>query len=210
MRGLALDLSTSTGFALLDGEVGGDLPVIIDRGTIALTKIIREYGKYPFSYYLAAADMASQIIRLVESLRPAFIVVEETNLSRFSRYSQKALEFIHCLVLQKLHALGDLLPPIYYISSSVWRCKLKLSLSKDQRKANAALSKASREAKKRGMKLDKIKLGIARKTTQKHIAIDLVNKTFGLALKPKDNDQADAICLVWAHFAGAEHCDGVK
>jgi len=35
-----------------------------------------------------------------------------------------------------------------------------------------------------------------------------VNNRFGLALKPKDNDIAEAICLGLAYALGAQVCNG--
>jgi hypothetical protein len=46
------------------------------------------------------------------------------------------------------------------------------------------------------------------KVTTKHLAVRLVNSVYGLGLKQKDNNDADAICLGLAFFAGAQPCDG--
>lgn len=206
MRILALDLSTSTGYCLGEGEMGCEKPLLLEQGAIQLEKTIVEYGKYPFCYYLAAQDMAERVFAIVKRLKPDRIVIEETNLG-FSRYSQKALEMIHCLVLGKLQQmLGDY--DVVYISSSTWRQKLGLQMTKEQKKANAKLAKATREAKAAGLKVDKKKLGIVGKVTQKHVAILHVNKLYDLKLKMKDDDIADAMCLTLAGFLNATPCDG--
>lgn len=205
MRILALDLSTSTGWAVLESEQA-KAPNLEMFGILTLPKHILEYGKYPFCYHLAAYDMAERVARIVEQIEPDQIVIEETNLGK-NRYSQKALEFIHCLVLEKLHPMIAH-KEVVYLSSSIWRQALGLQLTKDQKKTNAKLAKAKREAAATGAKLDKTKLGIKGKVSKKHVAINYVNDRFGLKLKVKDDDVADAVCLGLAALMGAEPCDG--
>ncbi len=211
MRILGLDISTKTGFNLLEAAgVGDETPKLLECGTITLQKdTILAYGKYPFCYYKAALEMAESIMVLVRKANPDVIVIEETNLGK-NRYSQKALEFIHCKVIELLqHWLGSWNDvQVIYLSSSSWRQALELQMTKEQKKANAKLAKAKREAAARGTKLDKKALGVKGKTTKKHVAVDYVNDRFGLALKLKDNDIADAICLTAAFLKQATPCDG--
>ncbi len=207
MRVLSLDFSTSTGFALAEGEMGGLRPTILKKGTIELENTILAYGKYPFCYYVAANTLATRIFALIERTRPDAIVIEESNLGK-SRYAQKSLEFVHCLVLQKILSMGALIPPVVYLSSSAWRQALKLEMTKEQKKANAKLSKAKRESAALGQKLDKKKLGVRGRVTKKHVAIAWVLETYGLKLRACDDDIADAICICAAFFRNPVPCDG--
>lgn len=209
---LTLDLSTSTGWAFSNTSPG-QATFNIDYGVIKLDKPIHEHAAtYPWSYLLAVAALVSQIEQLVEGLHPDIIVIEETNGSR-ARYTQKVLEFIHFGVLQmiaKYIVNKNFKAQVVYINTSDWRKVLGLHLTKDDKKKNAKLAKAKRDALKKGEKLDKKKLGIKGKVNKKHVAIRFVNDKLGLELKAKDDDIADAICLLLAYLADAPHCDGRK
>lgn len=198
---LALDLSTSTGWALVvDSKV-------VRYGTLKLAlPDLAAYGKYPFNYCRAAQEMAESVMRVFTEVGAEEIVVEETNLGK-NRYSQKALEFIHCAVLQKLqHTV-----PVFYLSSSAWRKALNLSLSAQDKKNNAKLAAAKKKNVESGEKIDKNALGIKGKVTKKHVAIRYVRDTFGIELLAKDDDIADAICLGVASFAAdVVFCDGLQ
>lgn len=209
MKVLAFDISTSAGFAVLeekDGEVQ-----LLRYGVVQLPQTILAYNKYPWCYLDAADDMAMMLVNIAEKELPDVIVVEETNLSKGSRYAQKILEFIHCQFLRNMSICRDrveIIPKVIYLSSSVWRQSLQLSLSKEQKKANAKLSKAKKEAEASGKKLDKVKLGVRGKVGKKHLAINYANTRFDLRLKVKDDDIADAICLGLAAFNNPQVCDG--
>lgn len=232
MRILTLDLSTSVGWAYLEGTRGNPECEILKKGTIKLPQTILAYGDYPFCYEAAAEWIARQIELLARDLEdeelderpdspgygalPNVFVIEETNLGK-SRYAQKTLEFIHCKVVEMLrrnqYLLEEMWPKVVYLSSSEWRKNLKLILTKEEKKANAKLAKAKREAAAIGAKLDKKKLGIKGKVTKKHVAINYVNTRFGWTgtkneLKQKDDDIADAICLGCAYVNNAIPCDG--
>jgi hypothetical protein len=81
-------------------------------------------------------------------------------------------------------------------------------MSKDDKINNKVLKKAKELAAATKSKLDKSKVGIKGAVTKKHLAIRFVNATYGLDLKVKDNDIADAICLGAAYLNGARTCDG--
>lgn len=196
-RVLALDISTKTGWALFEN---GQL---VNHGLVKLQKKISECGTYPWSYYAATGHVAGLIVNVIENTNPDVIVIEETNGSR-SRYTQKILEWLHCALLQSLDILGyPVKDKVYYVNSSEWRKVIGLALTKDQKKANAKLSKAARDGK-----VDKAALGIRGKITKKHLSVAYVNKEYDLAFKIKDNDKADAICLGKAFIQGANVCDG--
>jgi Holliday junction resolvasome RuvABC endonuclease subunit len=207
---LSLDLSTSTGFAVANVNLTAKTVELLESGRLETEKGVLAYGRYPFCYPLAAESMASKIEeviqRLIETgLRPEAVVIEEINLGK-NRYSQKILEFIHCKVLGVLRKLE--LENVFYLDSSEWRKNLGLVLTKEAKKANAKLAKAKREAAAVGAKLDKAALGVKGKVTKKHVAIQYVKDRFDLALKVKDDDVADAICLACAYANNATPCDG--
>lgn len=209
MRILALDLSTHTGFAILEGEVGS-IPARIASGTIELNKVPQEFGAYPHNYRLAARAMCDLIISKLPRLESFDVIVtEETNLAR-ARYDQKLLEFIH-------FAMGEIvslsLKPYVYLNSDGadgWRPTLNMRLNKDQRKNNAKVSKAKKLADETGMSQHAAKklLGVKGRVGKKHMAVAYANATYGLKLKQKDNNEADAIGLGTAYFLGATPCDG--
>lgn len=206
MRVLALDISTHAGFAVLDGEMG-QKPRLECMGVVQNLETVLAQGPYPWCYVTAASKLSLQLWNLAFKYKPDVVVIEETNLGK-NRYTQKLLEFIHFDTLMQLHTLLDTLK-VVYISSSGWRSNLGLSMSKDDKKNNARLSKAKRAAADTGTKLDKKALGVRGRVKQKHLAIRYVNENFGLSLKVKDNDIADAICLGTAYFNNASLCDGV-
>lgn len=205
MKLLALDISSKTGYALVQGEVGIK-PELLSAGTIWMDRSVKDHGLYPWSFKLAAEKMVGYIREQVREADPSTIVIEETNLGR-NRYSQKYLEFTHAYVLKML---GEEFPAVkvVYLDTSAWRKAIGLWLSKEDRKTNAKLSRAKSAAKHNQEPLDKKALGIKGKKTWKHLSVQRVNDTYGLSLKQKDNDQADAICLCLAFFNNAEPCNG--
>jgi hypothetical protein len=203
VRVLALDISTSAGWALFEDNQ------LAQYGHIGLEKTVREYGEYPWNYVHATRDMAMRLAALVSLQSPDVVVIEETNLGR-NRYSQKVLEFLHAnflalLALQRSEQPGS----VIYVSSSAWRKAIKLEMSSEDKKSNQLLSRAKSKAKKSGAKLDKAALGISGKVTKKHLAVRWANENYDLQLKQKDNDVADAICLGAAFIEGVTPCDGV-
>lgn len=206
---LSLDVSTSAGFALLRGPAEPDaLPTIVSSGLIKNPNKVSEHGEYPWSYKHAADWLADALESLYIAINPVnridLVVIEETNGSK-SRYTQKILEFIHKAVLDRFHKRGV---KVVYIDTREWRSVLGCVLSKDQKKTNARLSKAKREAEAMGLKVDKKDLGIKGKVTKKHVAINWANENFKLSLKAKDDDIADALCLGTAYLRGATLSNG--
>lgn len=211
MNVLALDLSTKTGWAVLSGELSDTiLPRIVSSGVVKNDRTVLEYCEYPWCYLAAAEDMARKVSVIMGMVVPDIVVIEEINLGR-NRYTQKELDFIHCCVLKEIEALNRRISShikVVYISSSAWRSALKMEMSREQKKNNAKLSKAKRQAAASGERLNKKRLGIAGKITKKHVAINWVNEVFGTKFKMKDNDEVDAISLGAAYLIGAIICDG--
>lgn len=204
MRILCLDISTHAGYAVFDD---GQLAFY---GIVKNLDVVDKFGTYPSNYWLAASNIAQQLAELVKNYNPDVIVVEETNLGK-QRYTQKLLEFIHCHFLAFTRAM-NVVDKITYISSSAWRKTIGVSLSKEDKKNNSKVYRAKKVAKETGVSVHAAKkaLGVKGKVNKKHVAVRFVNEKFGLSLKVKDNDIADAICLGVAYQSGAQHCDGVR
>lgn len=208
MRVLVFDISTSTGWALLEGELG-NIPRIIETGTIVNDEPVSTYGEFPYSYVHAATSIALRIVQKYQAFVKTgvdVVVIEEINKpGRFgNRYAQKILDFIHCLVLSQF-CWEKPIPKVVYINTSDWRKSIGGNLTK----ADRALNIKVRKLKKAGKKDELKALGVRGKINKKHVALRYVNATFGLDLKMKDNDIADAICQGTAFFLGCPHCDGV-
>lgn len=207
MKVLALDASTHAGWFFLEGEPGDLKPKILDHGLIENEGTIKTFGDYPWSYVHAATNIANQLADLVTRFTPDVVVVEETNLGR-ARYSQKILEFIHLSLLCQIMAVK-----VIYISSSVWRQTIGLSLSREDKKNNNKIYRAKKFARETGFSLaeSKTRLGLKGKgkINKKHVAVRYANELYPeLKFKVKDNDRADALCLGLAYFRGAESCNG--
>lgn len=208
MRVLVFDISTCTGWALLEGEMG-QIPKIIETGTIVNDEPVSTYGDFPFSYLHAATSIAlriSQKYTSSHSVKPIdVVVIEEINKpGRFgNRYAQKILDFIHCLVLS-MFVWEKPIPKVVYINTSDWRKTIGGNLTKADKAMNIKVRKLKKAGDKAGLKA----LGVRGKISKKHVALRYVNATFGLNLKMKDNDIADAICQGTAYFLGVKHCDG--
>lgn len=215
MKVLALDISTNAGWALLEGQMG-EIPKILETGTITNDGPVSSFGDYPWSMQRAANSIAIRLVQLYIDKNPDVIVIEETNKpGRFgNRYSQKLLEFIHCHVLALLHEHTQTesavhskyicLPDVVYINTSDWRKIVGANLTKADKALNVKVRKLKKAGDKEGLK----KLGVRGKIGKKHVAVRFVNTAYGLNLKMKDNDIADAICQGTAYFLGVKHCDG--
>jgi len=211
MRTLSLDISTSAGWALLGGTPAPNvLPDILNKGLVKNPRKIAAHGPYPWSYKAAADWLADELLTVFLTQQNLFgpidvVVIEETNGSK-SRYTQKVLEFIHKAVLDRFSTVPCV--RVVYVDTREWRSKLGCTLSKEQKKQNAKLSKAKREAEAMGLKVDKKELGIKGKVTKKHVAINWANEHWKLDLKAKDDDIADALCVGTAFLRGATLSDG--
>lgn len=206
MRVLALDISTSTGWALLEGE-SGSIPKILESGSIQLGGPVSGFNSlhYPWDYITACQKQADALVTLAQSKQCDTVVIEETNRAgRFtSRYSQKILEWLHCFLLLGLQT--DYIQ-VRYINTSDWRKAIGATLTKADKALNVKVRKLKKAGDKEGLK----KLGVRGKIGKKHVAVRFVNQTFGTSYKLKDNDECDAICQGVAYFLGVPHCDGIR
>lgn len=174
---LGLDISTKTGWALFDG------PKLIDYGRFEFRVGDIDYSKFSGNSLENALKLAkhasNRIIRLVNEIKPNVVIIEQTNLGK-SRYTQKVLEFIHYAILDELMKIQNI--QIEYVSSSEWRKKVDLKMTKEDKKHN------------RMVKLEKIR----GRLTKKHLAVRKANELFNLNFRIKDNDVCDAILIAYS------------
>lgn len=207
MKILSLDISSKTGWTLLEGEQApAALPKILERGRITVQDLgfesVINAGQYPWSFIRVATAMAVAIMGLVLQFSPDRIVIEDTSESK-NRFAQKLLEWIHFAVLKELIANRVAVDSVIYVQVGSWRSTLDLRMTKEDKKNNANVSLAKRTG------ASKASLGLKGKVTKKHLALRFVETNFGLKLKVKDNDIADAICLGTAFLRGARPSEGL-
>lgn len=201
MKLLSLDISTKTGFAIIDTET----QELLEYGKITAGHL-DEYGPFPRNYSKLAQFLAKELCSLIEKVKPDTIVIEQTNMGR-QRFTQKCLEFLHCAFLLSVPESYDLV----YISTSKWRSALQMKLTKEDKKNNSLVNKAKRvaAATNTSIQAQKSALGVRGKKTWKHLSVEFVNRKYNKEFKQKDNDVTDAICLGLAYLAGAPHCCGI-
>jgi len=177
MKVVSLDLSNSTGYAILvDGSLAG-------HGVVKSTSPAEVFRCHDYSYIERAKSVSALCKELILKEKPDMIAIEQTNKSK-SRFTQKQLEFIHYAVLEDLREFKD---SVVYIDTGAWRRGLGIVSTKEDAKHNALVKK----------KLARGKL------TPKHRAVRWANETYNLSLKLKDDDIADAIAI--AVFAYKRH-----
>jgi Holliday junction resolvasome RuvABC endonuclease subunit len=190
MKILGLDISAHMGWALVsDNDESMKLESFgyVETPPSTASGLIED-----FLIVQRAKKISKAAIKIIKEHLPDFVLIEQTNQGSF-RSSQKLLEFTHGFLLRDiLDSPKNKLPidasRVGYVDSSKWRSVLKINMTPDQKKHNKAL----RENKGKKKKLDGPWKG---KITKKHLAVFWVNEKFGLNLKIKDNDIADAICL---------------
>lgn len=180
MKVLSLDLSTSSGWAVLCSNLSE-----IELVDFGCYKALPSTRNYPYNFLERADGIAENLYSVYLKYLPDFIIIEDTNLGQ-QRFTQKFLEFIHATVLRSFFEIKK---KVYYVSTSEWRSVLQLRLSKEEKSKNRS--------------------GNFSKVTLKHVAVQKVNSTFRLQLKQKDNDIADAILLGQAFLQGAKVSDGI-
>lgn len=184
---LALDLSTTcTGFAVFDlktrtlEETGRLRPTT--KGGVA--KMV-----YPKQQLTKIKDLSSQIVALIERVRPQIIVIEEIAGSK-NRLGQKTLDAMHGILWLYIEEHLDKVTYYDVTGNQGWRFHLQLRLSEADKLAN-------KEAKRLNKKLTPAQqipiIG------PKHLAQRYVNATFGLSLNvdtaPTDADVGDAVAM---------------
>jgi hypothetical protein len=199
MKVIALDISTHTGWAIFEDSR------LTDYGTYEHNRTIQDYGDYPRNYCYYARDYVARFRSFFErkfginAFHDVHIVIEETTSSRNS-LSQKILEYLHFCFIQSLPVTY-----ISYIRTGSWRTAVGAVQTREERNLNARIARIK---KKTGQKLAKIDGKVVGKKTRKDSAIRTVREIFGIELKKKDNNTADAILLGLGYLKGAEICDG--
>jgi len=176
MRILALDLSTSTGWSIIDAGIlkeYGHLSVSVNDFNV--NNHPEKSPHYPYNIIDAVNSMADQVLAVYKQVKPDLTAIENTVRGR-NRSTQRILEFLHKEVLELLR---DENAKLVYLDPSEWRAALEVRLSKDDKKNNRMVY----QGKKRG------------KVTKKHLSVRMANALCGLDLILKHNDIADSICL---------------
>lgn len=200
MNVLALDVSTKTGWAYFkDGKLESYGTIFPDKGK-------EDFGTYPLNYVLYTEYLIDRVIeQIIVPMGQDFawteVVIEETNSSK-NCYSQKQLEFLHCYLIKRLHLLNK---TPKYIRTGEWRKATESKMSKEEKALNA---KIARIKKKTGKKLAKIDGKVVGRKGRKHVALRVVQQMFGIDLKIKSEDAADAILLAVGFIKGAPICNG--
>lgn len=174
---LGLDLSTKPGFAIIeDGQLRS-------YGTkFDLQRKIQPSVGFDPDY-----DLMDRALEIADALVCAFnldevdlISIEQSNQGS-GLVAMKSQEFIHFAVLQRVRQAGHH-AKVSYILSPTWQSLCGQRMTKEQRKHNKA-----------------VKAGLARgKIRKKHLSVQWANATFGLQLRMKDEDAADAIGIAYA------------
>lgn len=141
MKTLNLDLSTCTGWSILEDGV-----LIKGLGRIEIKP--KNDVLYPRNYIECAREISHIINKKAFEFTPNIVVIEETNQLSRGRHSQKLLEFIHFAVADMLLSSGF---KLVYMSTSQWHKIVGLKLTKEEREKNKVI-KESRDKAKQEMK----------------------------------------------------------
>jgi len=184
---LSIDLSTTcTGLSVFDIETGQLTNFGVLKPSLKGLKDL----KYPRLQLEKMGNFAQKLKDYIDSTDPDIIVIEEIAGSR-QRLGQKVLDGMHWILLL---AIPDHLSKIHYYDVTGkhgWRFNLGLKLSEADKINN-------RESRKKNKKLGR---GIKKLPIigPKHLAAQLVNKTYRLNLNvdenPEDNDIADSVAM---------------
>lgn len=210
-RVLALDIAGKTGWAVFDTGRGQTARDQLEAfGVLDIGQSIFEFpGPYPNNVRAASTKVGLAAINKAKAVRPDVVVIENTNLGK-SRTHQRFLEWAHLVFLDLVETDFPIpeIPKVIYLSSSTWRHALGLKASKADAKNNR-IAKKIRELTNPEMRAELRKTtGVKGKIGKKHLAVRRVNEVYGLQLKMKDDDIADAISLGEAYLSGAPPDDG--
>lgn len=206
-RILALDMSTKTGYSVLESHQDG-------------TFELKEYGQipqihqpddlpYPQSMVKWAYLCFAPIVKLVDDFAPDVLVIEETAAGSKSIESQKILEYLHFLVAKMI---TDNHFEVIYLMTEQWRRMVGCQMTKEEKLHNKKVKKAKDGQKVViNAKTQKAKAKIAYdengkrigKITRKHVNVRRANEVFGKffkePLRMKDEDLADSLLLGYAY-----------
>lgn len=193
-RILSLDISTKTGYALLESSVDGIK--LLEYGK--LEQIHTPDGPYPNSFVEWAERCFNEVLRLIVEFKPDILVIEETASGSKSIYSQKILEFIHYLVAKYIQCSKI---KCVYLMTEQWRRETGCLMSKEESRHNKEVRKyKEKNGSKIAYNTEGKRVG---KITRKHVNIRRANEIFGQFLKEplrrKDEDKADSLLLGYTY-----------
>ena len=190
-------MSTKTGWA---SAISSDSGIKLkDYGVI--TQIHQPEGKYPSNYVIWAYAVFEEIKKLLESVRPDVMVIEETSKGSKNAMSQKILEWTHFLLAQWIKANNM---RTVYLMTGEWRREIGCQMSEEEKLKNKEVRTYKKAyAKKHGKKttiaydINGKRIGLVGK---KHVNVRRANEIFGSQLKTplkrKDEDLADGLGLL--------------
>ena len=144
-RVLAIDMSTKTGYAVLDVEDGQF--TLIEANT--LPKESEPEGDYPINYLDWSDKSFNHIEKIVERFQPDEYVIEETAKGSKNNMSQKIVEFLHFeLALHFRDTDNNTSPRRYYLTEE-WRRIVGCRMNDQEKKQNAEV----RKQRKKGIKV---------------------------------------------------------
>lgn len=193
-RILALDMSTKTGWAVLDVE--DNHFKLIDCGTLP-KESEPDSPPYPENYLDWSGKCIGYIEKIFQQFKPDEIVVEETAKGSKNNMSQKIVEFVHYeLAMQFTTGMMKGIPRTYYLTEE-WRRIVGCKMNDEEKKQNAEVRKQKKKKIKVAKDDDGKRIGIVGK---KHVNVRRANEVYGLDLLLKDEDRADALLLAYALF----------
>lgn len=195
-RVLALDISTKTGWAVVD--MSKKSFKLIQAGT--LPKVSEpDTAKYPINYIHWARKCSQYIYDLIEEYKPDEFVIEETSKGSKNNMSQKIIEFIHfqvALFFLNSDLAGIAYPRTYFLTEE-WRRICGCVMTKEEKKQNAEVRKQHKKGIKVAKSKENNRIGLIGK---KHVNVRVANSVYGLDLILKDEDRADALLLAHALY----------
>ena len=195
-RILALDISTKTGWSLLESD-GKDFK-LLDYGKIDKTS--EPEGQYPINFVEWAESVVDEILSIISTQRPDVLVIEETASGSKSIYSQKILEWIHFLVANHIRNVHYKYKSVYLLTEQ-WRRETGCLMSKDESKRNKDVKKYKEKAGTNiAYDINGKRIG---KITRKQVNVRRANEVFSKFLKEplrqKDEDTADSLLLGYCY-----------
>lgn len=193
-RILALDVSTKTGWSLMDSD-GKDFK-LITYGKIDKTS--EPEGQYPANFVDWAESVVEVIWGIVVLKQANVLVIEETASGSKSIYSQKILEFIHFCLAKRIKESNM---RAVYLLTEQWRRETGCLMSKDESKHNKDVKKYKEKAGTNiAYDINGKRIG---KITRKHVNIRRANEVFSKflsePLRKKDEDTADSLLLAYCY-----------
>jgi len=211
---LSLDLSTKTGYAVVEYDSSG-VKDIIDKGALEQIPCPPGYS-YPLNYVMWANICYGYISEILNKYqgRGIYLAIEETAKGARDNMAQKILEFIHFKVAEYIDPFIDIgsfvkerpFKDHRYFMTEEWRRITGCQQNAEEKRHNA---KRSRRKKKQGKSLVRDEDGkIMGRVTKKHVNVRRANEVFGLELILKQEDIADALLINYAYYL--ELRDGKK